>query len=438
MWSNFMADVRPLRGIRYAASQVGDMASVVTPPYDVISKEAQAGYYARSPYNVIRLELGQEFPDDNSLNNVYTRAAATLSEWRLQGTLREEETASYYLYQQVFSYEGQQYTRTSLIARVRLETWDARVVLPHEHTLAKAKDDRVKLLRACATNLSPIMCLYDDPQGRIRRLLAAYEAQPEVQLVDEAGEEHRLTPVTDAQHVALIQNFFEQRQLYIADGHHRYETALAYRDEVREQRNGLHPDDAANFVMMALIDLDDPGMLVLPTHRVLFNLDSSLLDTLTPERLGQFFTAQTVDTNATSDALLQRLQQIQEPAMLLGTAQGLLLLTLNEQSEQRMRESGHSDAWNTLDVAVAQRLILEDMLSLSASDLTAGTYVRYLRDAGQALQAVQSGEAQLAILLNATRVRQICEVAEADDRMPQKSTYFYPKLITGLVMNPLW
>ena len=433
-----MADVRPLRGIRYATSQVGDIASVVTPPYDVISKEAQAGYYARSRYNVIRLELGQEYPTDNALNNVYTRAAATFSEWRLEGILREEEQAAYYLYQQVFTQNEQQYTRTSLIARVRLETWDARVILPHEHTLAKAKDDRLKLLRACAANFSPIMCLYDDPQGRIRRLLATYEEHPAVEIVDEVGEQHRLTPVTDAQHVALIQNFFEQRQLYIADGHHRYETALAYRNEVREQRNGLHPDDAANFVMMSLIDLDDPGMLVLPTHRILFNLDPSVLATLTPERLGQFFTVQSLDTNTTGNALLQRLQQEQGTAMLLATPQGMILLTLNEQGAQRMHESGHSEAWNGLDVAVAQRLILEDMLGLSAADMAAGTYLRYVRDAEQALQAVQTGEAQLAILLNATRVRQICEVAEADDRMPQKSTYFYPKLITGLVMNPLW
>ena len=433
-----MADVRPLRGLRYATPPVENLASVVTPPYDVISKEAQARYYARSPYNIIRLELGEERSSDNSLNNVYTRAAATLSEWRLQGILREEETPAYYVYQQVFTHEGQRYIRTSLIARVRLENWDAQVILPHEHTLAKAKDDRLQLLRACATNLSPLMCLYDDPQGRVRRLLASYVAQPAVHITDEVGEEHLLTPIYDAQQVALIQNFFEQRQLYIADGHHRYETALAYRNEVREQRNGLHADDAANFVMMALIDLDDPGMLVLPTHRVLIALDASALDALTPERLGRFFTVQEMNAKETSDALVRRLQQEQQPAMLLGTARRILLLVLNEQGEQRMRESGHSEAWNELDVAVAQRLVLEETLGLSAADMTAGTHVRYIRDADQALHAVQVGEAQVALLLNATRVRQICEVAQTDDRMPQKSTYFYPKLITGLVMNPLW
>src|ERR1700730_295181 len=215
-----MAEVRPLRGERYASERMGDLAQVVTPPFDVISKEAQARYYERHPQNVIRLELGQEYPTDNSLNNVYTRAAATYSEWRLQGVLRQEAVPCYYCYQQTFSYGGQKYTRTSLLSRVRLEPWEARVVLPHENTLAKAKEDRLKLFRACATNISPIMSLYEDPQGRMRRLLNGYAPNAEIQVVDEAGEEHRLQPITDAQQIALIQDFFAQRQLYIADGHH--------------------------------------------------------------------------------------------------------------------------------------------------------------------------------------------------------------------------
>ncbi len=435
-----MAEVRPLRGIRYEPEKVGDIAQVVTPPYDVISKEAQASYYARSPYNVIRLELGQTTPDDGPLNNVYTRAAATLSEWRLQHVLQEEATACYYAYQQTFTYDGQQYTRTSLIARVRLEPWSAKVVLPHEHTLAKAKDDRLKLLRACSANLSPVMSLYDDPQGRIRRLLASHAEQAEVHFIDEAGEEHRLQPIRDTQQIANIQDFFSERQLYIADGHHRYETALAYRQEMLEQRKELHTEDAANFVLMALIDVDDPGMLVLPTHRMLFGLGQDVLATLTESRFAQYFTVQALATELASDAIMQRLTEAgqEQPALVIATANQALLLVLNEQGKQHMQESEHSEAWNSLDVAVTQRLVMEQIMGLNAEDMTAGTHVRYVRDPQQALQAVQSGETQAAVLLNATRVRQIRDVAQADDRMPQKSTYFYPKLITGLVINPLW
>lgn len=435
-----MAEVRPLRGIRYVSEKVGDIAQVVTPPYDVITEAAQATYYARNPYNVIRLELGQTTSEDSVLNSVYTRAAAALSDWRLRGVLREEVEPCYYVYQQTFFHEGQRYTRTSLLARVRLETWDTKVVLPHEHTLAKAKDDRLQLLRACAANLSPVMSLYDDPQGRIRRLLATYAEHAEVIITDEVGEEHRLHPIRDSHQLAQIQDFFGERQLYIADGHHRYETALAYQQEIREQRRELYPEDAANFVLMALIAVDDPGMLVLPTHRVLVGLDQATLATLTETRLAEYFTVQTLPTTLTSDALLQQMAAAgrERPTLVVATKDRTLLLTLNEQGEARMAASGHSAAWNGLDVAVAQRLVLEAMLGLQAEDMTAGTHVRYVRDPQQALQAVEGGTAQAALLLNATRVHQIRDVAQVDERMPQKSTYFYPKLITGLVINPLW
>src|SRR5205823_2090767 len=200
-----MADVQPLRGIRYNSEVPGNLAQVLTPPYDVISEEAQTRYYARNPYNIIRLELGMDEPGDTSLNNRYTRAAATFAEWRANSILQQEKTFCYYLYQQIFTYNAHTYTRTSLLARVRLEPWSARIVLPHEHTMAKPKDDRLKLLRACATNLSPLMSMYEDPQGRMRRLLSAYASNAEVQITDEVNEEHRLQPITDLEQIALIQ-----------------------------------------------------------------------------------------------------------------------------------------------------------------------------------------------------------------------------------------
>ncbi len=435
-----MADVQPLRGIWYNNEIVSDLGQVITPPYDVISPEAQAKYYARNPYNIIRLELSAEQDGDNTLNNRYTRAATTLAEWRLNGVLQQDASPGYYLYQQVFTQNGQQYTRSSLLARVRLEPWSSQVILPHEHTMTKPKDDRLKLLRACATNLSPIMSLYDDPQGRIRRLLNSYADNAAVQITDEVSEGQCLQQISDPEQIALIQNFFAERQLYIADGHHRYETALTYREEIREQRRQLHVDDAVQFVLMALVDMDDPGLLVLPTHRLLFGLSNETLYELSTAHLALYFTVQELATDVDSSGILSQLAQAgtAAPALVLSTAQHNLLLQLNEQGQQRMIESGHSAAWNELDVAVAHTLILEALLGIHEADVTAGTYLRYTRDAQQALQAVQDGTAQAAMLLNATRVRQIRDVSQADDRMPQKSTYFYPKLITGLVMNPLW
>lgn len=434
-----MAEVRPLRGIRYAPALRQHSAQLITPPYDVISPRAQAAYYERHPYNVIRLELGKEQPDDNDLNNVYTRAAATYAEWRSGGILQQDEAPAYYLYQQRFSHGGQMFTRTSLLARVRLEPWEQHVILRHEHTRTKDKADRLNLLRACATNFSPIMVMYDDPQGRIRRMLSPYGEQAELQCTDDAGEEHRLHSITDAQQIALLQDFFAQRQLYIADGHHRYETALAYRQEILEQRRELHPEDAVNFALMALIDLDDPGLLVLPTHRLLFGLEQEALERLSTQQLTRYFAVRPVTTATVSEIEQQlALAGKEAPAFIVGTVRQTLLLTLNEQGKAQMQHSGHSAAWNELDVAIAHQLILDELPGLGAAAMAEGAHIRYSHDTAEALQAVRSGEAQAALLLNATRVRQVCAVAEADDQMPQKSTYFYPKLMTGLVMNPLW
>ncbi len=435
-----MADVQPLRGIRYAREIVGDLSQIITPPFDVISPEAQARYYERNPYNVIRLELGKENSEDDLLDNRYTRAASTYAEWRLHGVLRQESVPCYYLYQQEFTHGGKSYTRTSLLARVRLEPWSARVVLPHEHTMTKLKDDRLHLLQACATNFSPIMCMYEDPQSRMRRLLSSYAANPALQITDEVGEAHRLQPITDAAQIDLIQNFFAERQLYIADGHHRYETALNYRNEELTKRKELYKDDAINFVMMALIDIDDPGFLVLPTHRILFNLSPEMLGRLSPQSLERYFTVREPG-NATSDELLvEQLAQAaaDSPSLVISTPEQNLLLTINEQGRQRMEQSGHSEAWNALDVAIAHLLVLEDLLGISAEDLTKGSYIRFTSEARDALQAVAMRQTQAALLLNPTKVRQVVDVALADDRMPQKSTYYYPKLITGLVLNPLW
>jgi uncharacterized protein (DUF1015 family) len=232
----------------------------------------------------------------------------------------------------------------------------------------------------------------------------------------------------------LIHNFFAPRQLYIADGHHRYTTALQYRDEV------LHPMDGVNFVLMALIDIEDPGWLVLPTHRILFDLSQDKLNTLSPQQLEQYFTVQVIGSQETNEKVLAKLAQVgqKQPSLVLKTQDQTLLLSINEQGKARMAQSGHSAAWNELDVAIVQTLILEEQLGLSAEDIAAGRSIRYSHDTQETWQALQSQAAQAIILLNGIPLRQVCDVAQADDRMPQKSTYLYPKLVTGLVMNPLW
>lgn len=440
-----MADVRALPGIRYTS---GDLAALVTPPYDVISPEAQARYYERHPENIIRLELGRDEPGDDTLDNRYTRAAVTFAEWRLQGILAQD-APSLYLYEQRFTAQGRDYTRLSLLARVRLEPWEARVILPHERTLSKPKDDRLKLYRACAANLSPIMALYDDPHNELAETFAEVRrTAPLADFTDETGESHRLWLVPGAETALEIATFFRERQLYIADGHHRYETGLAYRDEVASARKELLEDDPANFTLMALSAVEDPGLLVLPTHRLLRDLSVGSLTAL-DERLRGHFTvtplAREVDGAALMEDLAAASQMGSQTAFVLVRPDDALLLTLHDEGRKAMAHldgahAGASEAWRRLDLAVLHELVFNRALGVTDEQVRAGEHVSYTRDTSVAVQSVRERKdgAQLAVLVNATPPAAIRDVARAGDRMPQKSTYFYPKLITGLVINPLW
>ena len=440
-----MADVRPLPGLRYTPDV--DLASLVTPPYDVIAREAQQRYYARNEYNIIRLELGRDEPTDDDLDNRYTRAALTFATWRLNEVLRQDPP-TLYLYEQRFTHNGSTRTRTSLMARVRLEPWDAQVVLPHERTLAKPKDDRLKLVRACAANLSPVLALYDDPDGELsRRLDSQRSSRAFADFTDDEGEQHRLWAIQDAILAGHISAYFGERQLYIADGHHRYETALAYRDEVREQRRELFADDAVNFVLMALTAMEDPGLVVLPTHRMVSGTPQARLDALDAALAPYFSSEPLADTADVATAATQLRDGTPggASAFVLVRPEGARVLRLLPKGSRTMRErptladgEAHSDAWRTLDVAVLHELVLADGLGIQPADIATGEQISYTRDAEAAVAAVRNGHAQLALLVAPTPASAMREVARVGDRMPQKSTYFYPKLITGLVINPLW
>jgi uncharacterized protein (DUF1015 family) len=447
-----MADVQPFPGLRYQRG--APLAELVTPPYDVISPEAQARYYQRHPENIIRLELGRGTPHDTALDDRYTRAAVTFAEWRLHGVLRQDP-AAFYLYEQRFTALGATHVRMSLVARVRLEPWEAGVVLPHERTLSKPKDDRLKLLRACAANLSPILALYDDPKRRLaQRLEKARRREADVQFSDENGEEHRLWVVNDARLAAQVAAFFAPAQLFIADGHHRYETALVYRDELRAMRRGLPAEDGANFVMMALSAVEDPGLVVLPTHRLLHHLPAERLAAL-DETLARWFEREALVGHDPA-AWVARLEHAEGEgagtALVLVRPEGATLWRLSAAGRRAMQgpvvaplavansdaASGPSDAWRALDVVVAHALVVGEALGVDVAAVAGGERVTYTRDAAVAAAAVRAGDASLALLLHPTPPAAIRDVALAGDRMPQKSTYFYPKLITGLTINPLW
>jgi uncharacterized protein (DUF1015 family) len=438
-----MADVRPLPGIRYAATE--HLAALVTPPYDVIAPEAQERYYERDPRNIIRLELGRDEPGDDGLNNKYTRAATLFAEWRLEGALRQD-APSLYVYEQTFDIADAERRRIGLLARVRLEPWDARVILPHERTMSKPKDDRLKLFHACAANLSPIMSLYDDPDQELSALLnEATVGATIADFADDAGERHRLWRLDDPTLAATVADFFATRQLYIADGHHRYETALTYRDEVRAERKETFTDDATDFVLMSLTAIEDPGLVVLPTHRILRGVAEGDL-AAAPERLERRFTLTPLAGDSAQDwrtALAAAGRRA--PSLALVTRDHAWLATLNDAGRAAMTNvtiegEAPGAAWQALDVAVLQTLVFGEALGVTPDEIRAGERVTYTRGAEAAVSAVRAGAegASLAALLNPTPPDAMRDVAQAGDRMPQKSTYFYPKLITGLVINPLW
>lgn len=419
-----MAEARPFRALRYNTALV-DPAVAIAPPYDVISPPMQRSLYERSPYNIVRIEYGEQRDGDNGADNRYTRAAADLSAWRDADVLVQDEAPAIYHYRQAFSWAGRRYERDAYFAAVRLEPWDAGIVKPHEHTLANPKADRMELLRATRTQVSPVYSLYRGAR------IASVRAAPFLD-VEADGQRHVVSAVTDTDAIAALSDAFANAEVYIADGHHRYETALAYRDEVRAKGNAWSGGEPENFVLMALTASDDRGLLVLPTHRL---VKPPRMPDGALARIAERFDVREIaagDAEATLQACGGRTAFVA-----LGIERdGAHLLTLRDRDAvDRTMPADQPAAWKQLDVSVLQYAILRDIFGIDDAALAAGGAVSYTQDAGEAQAAVASGDARMAFLLNATPVEQVLAVADAGGRMPQKSTFFYPKLPTGLVLR---
>ena len=435
-----MADLRPFRGLRYRPDIAADLGSTLAPPYDVIDSDEEAALHERSPYNIVRVELAEPRPDEGSSEDRYAQAAATLRNWRASGALVQEERPAFYSYVQEFEHEGHRRRRTALIARLRLEPWSAGVVRPHEETGAAAKQDRLQLLRQLRTNVSPIFALYRNGEGRddeggVARLISESGA-PLVAAATPDGQRHTLSAITDDAVIEAISAALREAPLYIADGHHRYETALTYRDERQRRASAWTGEEPENFVLVALTAVDDPGLTLLPIHRLV--RPASLPPDLV-ERLERFFHVADTTPKSYDGTALLRLLARQSAASASGTAFGALgleegrlhLLTLKDRAAARSLMPRRSTAWQALDVSVLQYAILRETLGL---DDTTGA-LDYTEDAERAMREVELGRWPLAFLLSGTRVEQILAVADAGERMPRKSTFFYPKLATGLVLH---
>jgi len=427
-----MPDVRPFRGIRYDMAQVGAMSDVVCPPYDVIDPGLQDQLHDVSPYNVVRLELTRPEPGDAPGNDRYTRAARTLKDWQRQGVLRADDHPALYVYHQTFDVDGQTFTRKGFMARVRLEAFGQGRIFPHEQTLSGPKADRLALFRATRFNLSPVFGLYPDPQAEV---LAAAEAglrdRTPIEATDHLGVCNRLWPVTDQLAHTAVQGLMASRSIFIADGHHRYETGLKLRDDLAAAGELSGPDDPANFTMMMLVGMSDPGLLILPTHRLVSGFAG-----LTHEALAERLSPEFEISPATSpEAAWEAIETGGDQDLLgFGTVSDgrWLLARLRSDATMDRLVPEHSADWRALGVSILHELVLKHLLGPLGS-----ASCRYVHRLDEVAADVSSGGCDLACLVPAAGMSDVESIASNLEKMPPKSTYFYPKLLSGLVLNPL-
>jgi uncharacterized protein (DUF1015 family) len=424
-----MADFQPFRALRYDPRVAGDPKTLIAPPYDVVSPAERQEMYLRGPFNISLVDYGEEEPGDNEAENRYTRARDDVEAWRQIGVLRQDETPRLYAYDQEFSVAGKTLRRRAIFGRLRLEEWEKGVILPHENTRPREKADRLQLLQATRVHLSPILAMYRLPDGGQLADAALGDVLLDAWMPDR--QRHTLRSIRPEAAQRFCAALADQR-LYIADGHHRYETALNYRDERRAAAPAWTGDEPENFVLAALVDVSDPGLVVLPTHRLL-KLDrpadlSALASLFDVTEVGPA-------DEATLSTLLAQMRAPSDRNVLgaAGLEPGKLhLITARDTAAiDATMPPERAPAWRRLDVAVLHQVVLS-ALGLAASP----ERLAFHEDARHVLDAVQSGEWDAGLLLNPTPVEQVLAVAEAGERMPEKSTYFYPKLATGLVMYP--
>jgi uncharacterized protein (DUF1015 family) len=432
-----MAKIFPFRALRYNPNKVS-VADVVTQPYDKISPGMQDRYYGASPYNLVRVILGKPDPADGEKSNVYTRAAENLQRWRDADVLVQDAEPGVYLYTQTFAVPGDasgtQFQRRGFIAAGQLEAYDQKVVFRHEQTLSKPKADRLNLLQATQAHFGQIFMLYSDPAGEVDAILAQ-SRQPDVEVADEYAVVHRMWRVSDPATIVSVQRAMADKKLIIADGHHRYETALNYRNEMRG-RAGHTADAPYERLMMTFVNMDSSGLVVLPTHRVVFALPNFDM-TAVAAKLAKYFEVEKVEASLGVAAQMDLLRTAgQDRTALLAVTSGASYLLRARGSQQSDFLAGQSDKQRALDVVQLHKLVLEETLGMSEEDIRDQKHLRYLREAQEAVDEVRRG-ANVAFLMNPVRMDQVKDVAFGGEVLPQKSTDFFPKLLSGLTIYSL-
>ncbi|HEX4075207.1 MAG TPA: DUF1015 domain-containing protein [Candidatus Acidoferrales bacterium] len=453
-----MAEIQPFRAYRYDTNRVAP-SDVLTQPYDKISPAMQERYYEVSPYNLITIEKGRALPGDSPENNVYTRAAEAIDEWIADRILRRDSTPAIYVYSQDFEVPGTRARRERIgfIALTRVEDYDAHVVFRHERTLSAPKADRIELLRQTRAQTGQLFLLYDDPARQIDAWLddAAARAKPALELRDEYGVTHRLWPLADSAFVSRVQKAMAPKKLVIADGHHRYETALHYRDECRGGESKTDPMAASEFAMATFINTHSRGLLILPTHRTVANLANFDFGRFRKALAPYFdwYSYPFLDGPSREAAYAEFRKDLEGRShgrRAIGVYAGagtdgsankpgpaFYLFALQKGLDLEEVLPDVPEAQRELDVVLLHRLILQKGLGITPEDVASEKNVGYEREMHAAIGAVDASRAQIALLLNPVPVKQVVDIALGGDVMPQKSTDFYPKLLSGIAIYRL-
>jgi uncharacterized protein (DUF1015 family) len=433
-----VAIIQAFRGLRYDPKHVGSLSDVIAPPYDVIGPELQNQLYKAHPANVVRLILNRDEPGDDAMNNRYSRAAKFLGNWRSEGVLATEPRPAIYIYHQIFRYGGREFTRQGFMARCRLERFGEGQIFPHEETMSGPKQDRLLLTRACKANLSQVFGLYPDPSDASGHLLeAAVVGKAPIEATDHLGVLHRMWPVYDAALLAQLGRELAPQPVFIADGHHRYETACNYRDELAAASGPLPPDHPANFVLLMFIAMNDPGLIVMPTHRLFRGLPKMSSADLV-QKLGPHFATRVAGEGADLAQTIWKEIETEGNQGTLGlfthADERWTIARLTDTGAKRMAEVAgeHTSDWQGLGVSILHRLVIDTLLA--SKDLPKPRYVHLVEEV---IEGLETDEFLLAALVMPATVDHIRAISQHGERMPAKSTYFYPKLLSGLVINPL-
>lgn len=440
-----MATIIPFRGVVYNQSKAGSIGNLVCPPYDIISQAEQQELYRKSPHNVVRLEYGLESPGDTEGDNRYIRAASLLDEWFKTNILHQSQDPAINVYEMEYAVGNTLKKLRGFVCLVRIEDYDSGIVKPHETTLSGPKTDRLNLLRACKASFSQIFSLFSDPRGKVSGILAKVTSKPEMEAKNGDGVLHRVWSVTDRQDIEAIVREMADKPFFIADGHHRYDTALTYRNERRKAAGAFTGEEPYNYVAMYLARLEDPGLTILPAHRALFNL-TDFNTRRFEDDLNRYFNIERIDFDKKSeradrrtvlDTMAHRADHAHVFGMRVKGEHSYYLLTLRNEVDMDTLLPDKSRAYRRLDVSILHHLVIDKLLGIKMETHKLGLNIEYIKEADAAVKRVHDGSADIIFFMNPTKVNEVKEVAAAGERMPQKATYFYPKLLTGLVINKL-